>query len=201
MFAYNGVGFNLISEKPPLDSTDIAALDVNDIWKIDRFAARQDVSFRDQAGRLSDIGMYISVAVPFGLAMDSNIRKDWADLTILFIETQAINSAVETGWKNIATIQEEILRICEAAHVPDIWATQVLETLAKKGTPSRAEITDAASSQRAECVMLNKGCHIKKAIKLLDRILRKMQGYQKKKETILSQLEKAKELSLVQDYS
>ncbi len=108
--------------------------------------------------------------------------------------------AVETGWKNIATIQEEILRICEAAHVPDIWATQVLENLAKKGTPSRAEITDAAASQRAECVMLNKGLHIKKAIKLLDRILRQMQGYQNKKENILSRLEHAERLSLKQEY-
>jgi len=109
--------------------------------------------------------------------------------------------AIETGWKNIATIQEEILRICEAAHVPDIWATQVLENLAKKGTPSRAEITDAAASQRAECVMLNKGLHIKKAIKLLDRILRQMQGYQNKKENVLSTLEHAKHLSLKQEYS
>ena len=109
--------------------------------------------------------------------------------------------AVETGWNNIATIQEEILRVCEAAHIPDIWATQVLENLAKKGTPSRAEITDAASSQRAECVMLNKGYHIKKAIKLLDRILRQMQGYQKKKETILSRLDHADSLLLTQEYS
>ncbi len=109
--------------------------------------------------------------------------------------------AIETGWKNIATIQEEILRICEAAHVPDIWATQVLENLAKKGTPSRAEITDAAASQRAECVMLNKGLHIKKTIKLLDRILRQMQGYQNKKENILSKLEHAGKLSLKQEYN
>lgn len=109
--------------------------------------------------------------------------------------------AIETGWKNIATIQEEILRICEAAHVPDIWATQVLESLAKKGTPSRAEITDAAASQRAECVMLNKGLHIKKTIKLLDRILRRMQGFQNKKENVLSRLEHADQLSLKQDYA
>lgn len=109
--------------------------------------------------------------------------------------------AVETGWKQIATIQEEILRICEAAHVPDIWATQVLENLAKKGTPSRAEITDAAASQRAECVMLNKGVYIRKAVKLLDRILRQMQSYQDKKETVLSKLDHARELSLERDYS
>lgn len=108
--------------------------------------------------------------------------------------------AVETGWKNIANIQEEILRVCEAAHIPDIWATQVLENLAKKGTPSRAEITDAAASQRAECVMLNKGAYIKKTIKLLDKILRQMQSFQDKKEILLSQLDNAKELELTQNY-
>ncbi|MCK5839877.1 MAG: hypothetical protein KAG99_08510, partial [Bacteroidales bacterium] len=74
--------------------------------------------------------------------------------------------AIETGWKNFATIQEEILRICEAAHIPDVWATQVLENLTKKGVPSRAEITDAAMAQRAECVMLNKGAYIEKAVKM-----------------------------------
>ncbi|MBW2494127.1 MAG: hypothetical protein JRE43_05200, partial [Deltaproteobacteria bacterium] len=63
--------------------------------------------------------------------------------------------AVECGWVRLAEIQEEMLWICEAAHVPVIWATQVLEGAAKKGTPTRAEITDAAMSQRADCVMLN----------------------------------------------
>ncbi len=104
--------------------------------------------------------------------------------------------AIETGWKNFATIQEEILRICEAAHVPDVWATQVLENLAKKGVPSRAEITDAALAQRAECVMLNKGAYIEKAVKMLDRILRRMQHFQKKKETVLPRLEDAENLHL-----
>ena len=65
--------------------------------------------------------------------------------------------AVECGFERLAEVQEEILWICEAAHVPVIWATQVLESLAKNGQPSRAEITDAAMSHRAECVMLNKG--------------------------------------------
>ncbi|QGY44042.1 hypothetical protein GM418_10345 [Maribellus comscasis] len=104
--------------------------------------------------------------------------------------------AIETGWKNFASIQEEILRICEAAHVPDVWATQVLENLAKKGVPSRAEITDAALAQRAECVMLNKGAYIEKAVKMLDRILRRMQHFQKKKETVLPRLEDAENLHL-----
>lgn len=102
--------------------------------------------------------------------------------------------AIETGWKNFAIIQEEIMQLCEAAHLPDIWATQVLENLAKKGIPTRAEITDAAMAQRAECVMLNKGPYIEKAVKMLDKILRRMEKIQKKKRTILPKLEYSEDL-------
>ncbi len=107
--------------------------------------------------------------------------------------------AIETGWKNFASIQEEILRICEAAHIPDVWATQVLESLAKKGVPTRSEITDAAMAQRAECVMLNKGAYIEKAVKMLDKILRRMQRFNKKKVTMLPKLEDAANLKLSHD--
>ncbi|MEZ5019276.1 MAG: pyruvate kinase [Bacteroidales bacterium] len=107
--------------------------------------------------------------------------------------------AIETGWKNFASIQEEILRICEAAHVPDIWATQVLETLVKSGVPTRSEITDAALAQRAECVMLNKGMYINETVKMLDKILKRMQYFQKKKETVLPRLADADKLKLSHD--
>ena len=89
--------------------------------------------------------------------------------------------AVEAGWERLAELQEEILWLCEAAQIPVIWATQVLERTAKTGQPSRAEISDAALSQRADCVMLNKGPHIIAAISMLDDILRRMQGHQYKK--------------------
>ncbi|MEL7532940.1 MAG: pyruvate kinase, partial [Bacteroidota bacterium] len=88
--------------------------------------------------------------------------------------------AIECGWENIARIQAEILSLCRAAHVPDIWATQVLESLAKKGLPSRAEITDAAKAQNADAVMLNKGPYILNAIRLLDKILRDLASYEDK---------------------
>lgn len=96
--------------------------------------------------------------------------------------------AVECGWERLAEIQEEILWLCEAAQVPVIWATQVLEGEAKKGLPTRAEITDAAMSQRADCVMLNKGPYILSAISMLDDILRRMQGHQHKKSARLRKL-------------
>jgi pyruvate kinase len=96
--------------------------------------------------------------------------------------------AVECGFERLAEVQEEILWLCEAAHVPVIWATQVLETLAKKGRPSRAEVTDAAMGLRAECVMLNKGPYIVSAVRVLDDILRRMQAHQTKKRSMLREL-------------
>jgi pyruvate kinase len=96
--------------------------------------------------------------------------------------------AVECGYERLAEMQEEILWLAEAAHLPVIWATQVLEGLSKSGKPSRAEITDAAMGVRAECVMLNKGAHIIEAIQSLDDILHRMQSHQLKKSSLLRRL-------------
>ncbi|XP_074319802.1 plastidial pyruvate kinase 4, chloroplastic isoform X2 [Silene latifolia] len=87
--------------------------------------------------------------------------------------------AVECGWERLADIQEEILSICSAAHIPVIWATQVLESLVKSGVPTRAEITDVATARRASCIMLNKGKNIREAILMLDAILHKSSQKQK----------------------
>ena len=92
----------------------------------------------------------------------------------------------------MAEVQEEILWICEAAHCPVIWATQVLENLAKQGIPSRAEITDAAMGNRAEAVMLNKGPHILRAVQTLDDILQRMEAHQIKKQSMMRQLSLAR---------
>lgn len=96
--------------------------------------------------------------------------------------------AVECGYERLAEVQEEILWACEAAHMPVVWATQVLESLAKTGRPSRAEITDAAMGERAECVMLNKGPYIVDAMRTLDDILKRMQAHQSKKRPLLRAL-------------
>jgi pyruvate kinase len=96
--------------------------------------------------------------------------------------------AVEVGFERLAEVQEEILWLCEAAHVPVIWATQVLENLTKKGAPSRAEVTDAAMSGRAECVMLNKGAHVVRATEFLSGVLERMANHQSKKSSMLRKL-------------
>jgi pyruvate kinase len=96
--------------------------------------------------------------------------------------------AVEAGFERLSEVQEEILWLCEAAHVPVIWATEVLDTMARTGVPSRPEVTDAAMAERAECVMLNKGPYIDEAITMLAGILGRMQEHMRKKHSLLRRL-------------
>lgn len=96
--------------------------------------------------------------------------------------------AAEIGFVRTAEMQEEILWIGEAAQVPVIWATQVLESLVRKGVKVRGEMTDAAAAARAECVMLNKGPYVLEAVAQLDRLLARMAEHQHKKTPQLRRL-------------
>jgi pyruvate kinase len=96
--------------------------------------------------------------------------------------------AVEVGFERLAEAQEEILWLCEAAHVPVIWATQVLEGMANKGAPSRAEVSDAVMSGRAECVMLNKGPYIVETVRFLNGVLERMDAHQSKRRAMMRRL-------------
>ncbi|HSO07853.1 MAG TPA: pyruvate kinase [Pelomicrobium sp.] len=96
--------------------------------------------------------------------------------------------AIEIGFERLAEIQEEILWLAQAAHVPVVWATQVLENLVKTDLPTRAEMTDAAMSERAECVMLNKGPYVLDALTVLDSVVTRMQAHQRKKTALFRAL-------------
>ncbi len=136
-----------------------------------------------------------------GIILKIETQNGFNHLTSILLEAMRVypvgvmiargDLAIETGWDNIGRIQEEILSLCQAAHVTDIWATQVLEGLAKKGIPSRSEITDAVMSQRADCVMLNKGPYILDAIRLLDTILKDMDPYREKNLSMTPVMEQA----------
>jgi len=94
--------------------------------------------------------------------------------------------AIEVGFDNLPYIQEEIFNICEAAHVPVIYATQILEGKMKNNLPSRAEVIDAANAQRADCVMLNKGPFVVDTIVSIKNILKTVHGIFHKNKQLLS---------------
>ncbi len=133
-----------------------------------------------------------------GIVLKIETRRAFENLPRLLLagmQTAAIgvmvargDLAVEVGFERLAEVQEEILWLCEAAHVPVIWATQVLESLAKGGAPSRAEVSDAVMSGRAECVMLNKGDYVIEAVHFLSGVLERMAAHQTKKRSRLRRL-------------
>ncbi len=154
---------------------------------------RTESDVRQLLERLEELG-----GQHLGLILKIETRKGFDNLPKLILAAMRTRSlgimiargdlAVECGYQRLAEVQEEILWICEAAHAPVIWATQVLETLAKKGIPSRSEITDAAMGERAECVMLNKGPYAVTSVCVLADILKRMQAHQEKKRSMLRQL-------------
>ena len=89
--------------------------------------------------------------------------------------------AVEIGFERMGEIQEEILWICEAAHIPVVWATQVLESLHKVGMATRSEITDAGHAALAECVMINKGEYTIEVMETLRDIVQRASTHRIKK--------------------
>jgi len=184
----------------PLSLPALTDKDLADLEAVSRLADMVGLSFVQQAtdvdalrARLRELGK-----PELGIVLKIETRRAFEHLPELLFSAMGSPAAgimiargdlaVECGYERLAEVQEEILWAAEAAHMPVIWATQVLETLAKTGLPSRAEITDAAMGERAECVMLNKGPHIAEAIRTLDDILRRMQAHQSKKRSLLRAL-------------
>jgi pyruvate kinase len=181
----------------------LPALSEQDLRDLDVIAECGDLVALSFANRPEDVvALRAALAVrtrrPPGIVLKIETRRGFQNLPRLLLEVLHSRPvgvmiargdlAVECGYDRLAEVQEEMLWLCEAAHVPVIWATQVLEQLAKAGRPSRAEITDAAMGVRAECVMLNKGPHTVEAVQMLDNILRRMQAHQRKKRTLFRKL-------------
>jgi pyruvate kinase len=197
-------GINL--PESPLRLSALAAKDLEDLSFVAEHADVVELSFANTARDLELLHQHLARLGSQQLAIVLKIetRRGFEHLPDMLLTAMRGpccgvmiargDLAVELGFERLAEVQEEILWICEAAHVPVIWATQVLETLAKEGMPSRAEITDAAMGDRAECVMLNKGPHMLRAVRVLDDILRRMQTHQAKKRAMLRELRLASAL-------
>ena len=191
-------GINL--PETDLDLPALTAKDVDDLAFVAKHADMVALSFvqrpEDIEGLLSEIDRLD--ASRLGIVLKIETQAAFNRLPMLLLESMrhppvAVMVArgdlgVEVGFERLSEVQEEILWFCEAAHVPVIWATQVLESLAKGGLPSRAEVTDAAMGSRAECVMLNKGPYIRETLRFLIDVLGRMEEHQYKKTSRLRKL-------------
>jgi pyruvate kinase len=206
-------GENLGAEKGinlPETQIDIPAITADDLEALKFIVEHADVIGYSFVRTEADVRQLLDRlekldAGHLGLVLKIETRKAFDNLPKLILAAMRARSigimiargdlAVECGYQRLAEVQEEVLWVCEAAHVPVIWATQVLESLAKKGIPSRSEITDAAMGERAECVMLNKGAYAVTTVRVLADILKRMQAHQEKKRSMLRELHLAASFS------
>jgi pyruvate kinase len=202
----NAKGGRLRAEKGinlPDTELNIPALtdkDLEDLGSVVRFADIIGLSFvrapedvlllQEQLKRLGAKHVGVVLKIETGLAFDNLPQLLLASLCAPPVGVMVARGdlGVEVGFERLAEVQEEILWLCEAAHVPVIWATQVLEGMATKGAPSRAEVSDAAMSGRAECVMLNKGSFIVETVRFLNGVLERMDAHQAKRRTMMRRL-------------
>jgi pyruvate kinase len=183
--------------------TPLTPKDLNDLEFVARHADGINYSFVQSAGDVALLQDHLARLRPtdwqrLSVVLKIETQKALRNLPAMLVQAASRQPAAimiargdlaaEIGFGRTAEIQEEILWIGEAAHVPVIWATQVLESLVKTGTPLRGEMTDAAMAARAECVMLNKGPYILEAIAELDRLFTRMGGHQHKKTPQLRRL-------------
>jgi pyruvate kinase len=191
-------GINL--PETPLTVPALSARDLHDLREVVDWADAIELSFAQTVDDVTALheALHRHGADHVGVILKIETRRGFANLPRLLLAAMRQRScgvmiargdlAVESGFERMAEVQEEILWIAEAAHAPTIWATEVLNNLAKQGTLSRAEVTDAAMSARAEAVMLNKGPFILDAIRSLDDILSRMKRHQSKKRSLFRAL-------------
>ncbi len=192
--ADNGINF-------PDSSLAIQGLTQVDKENLNFIAAHADivnfsfVNSREDVAEMHQALTELDALGKLGIVYKIETRKAYKNMVSILLEAMKApkvgvmiargDLAIETGWNEIGQIQKEMLAICNACHIPIIWATQVLENLAKKGLPSRSEITDTVNATKADCIMLNKGTYILKAIQLLNEIIVSMEMYQDKNAPIL----------------
>lgn len=173
----------------------LSSLSKKDLYDLDFVVSHADLVGLSYVERLQDVELLVEqlksreamlpiilkIETGRGLAQLPGILLNMLDRHPLGVMIARGDLAVEVGGERMAELQEELLWLCEAAHIPVVWATQVMESLIKEGKLSRPEMTDAAASARADCVMLNKGPYIVEGVRVLADILERMQAHQHKK--------------------
>ena len=180
----------------PVTPLSVPSLTTEDILNLDFIAKHADivgysfVRYKEDVERLIDEMDTRRCSKELGIVLkieNNDAFNNLPDLLLTAMRFRGVgvmlargDLAVELGFEKFSEVQDEIISICEAAHVPVIWATQVLENLAKKGIATRAEVSDVMMAARSECVMLNKGPYINEALDVLLKILKRVRDHRVK---------------------
>jgi pyruvate kinase len=168
----------------------IAALTDEDLKTLDFIVERVDIvamSFVRTVNDIADLHRAIQARTRRTLGVVAKIETPQACRALPEILLELMKSppcgvmlargdlGVEIGFEHLPEAQDEILSLCEAAHVPVIWATQVLESMTEHGFPTRGEVTDAADAARADAIMLGIGPFMVDTVAFVEDLLARTQ--------------------------
>ena len=89
----NVLGVVTIQNKPDLTETELANLNRDDVWRINRSAAG---NYSEEADELSYIPFYASFATPLLMLLGEDERSNFGQISVMFIETMATTGAFFT---------------------------------------------------------------------------------------------------------
>ncbi len=201
VYAARGRGVRLKPGKGvnfPSTELDLPPLTSKDFRDLDFIAEHADLVGFSFVQRVDDVELLQDHLVarapghePHGLVLKIETPLAVSNLPRLIMQSAAHNPtavmiargdlAVELGFARLTEMQEEILWLCEAAHTPVVWATEVLDSYVRDGAASRGEMSDAAMAQGADCVMLNKGPYLAEGVAFLRDVLARMDRHHAKK--------------------
>jgi pyruvate kinase len=168
----------------------IAALTDEDLVTLDFVAEHVDIvamSFVRSASDITDLQRALEARTQRSIGIVAKVETPQACRALPEILLELMKSppcgvmlargdlGVEIGFEHLPEAQDEILALCEAAHVPVIWATQVLESMTEHGFPTRGEVTDAADAARADAIMLGIGTYMVETVRFVEDLLARTQ--------------------------
>lgn len=107
----NSTGLQRLRELPVIPEDRLNRLNSDDLIGLDRVALRQnpDKAETDQAQKISDFLLYSGALSPVLLFIDRSIREEWLDVTLIYLESQAVTSNFYT-WGPLGPSFAERLR-------------------------------------------------------------------------------------------
>lgn len=86
------VGIDRLRRKDRITPLELASLNPDDVPGIDRWALNLDEERIEGAEASSDLFFNGAILLPFTLFLDKKFRKDWLDITVMYLEAHALNA-------------------------------------------------------------------------------------------------------------
>jgi hypothetical protein len=86
-------GIESLRDKPQISDETLDRLATEETGRLDRWGLEQDALKRVNSAKVSDYFFNGSVLLPLTLFVDKKFRKDWLDITVLYLEAHALSAA------------------------------------------------------------------------------------------------------------